>query len=170
MSTIRVVVGSTLTGATLLAASLLAELEDTRYTVYYDIAGVPTVCEGITGSDVIPGKRYTRKECDALLEKHISVARRAVDKGVKVPIPDTMRASMYSFTFNAGQGAFRNSTMLSLINQGRRQEACNQLWNWTYFTNPKTGKKEKSKGLQNRRATEYKYCVADLKTSPKEWK
>ena len=73
-----------------------------------------------------------------------------------------MRAAMYSFTYNAGTGAFRNSTMLKLINNGRYMEACNQLWRWTKYTNPKTGKKETSKGLRNRRAVEFKYCIKDL--------
>lgn len=154
---------STLTGVMLVTAGLLSQLEGTHYKPYIDIAGVPTVCEGITGSDVVMGKTYTRKECDKLLEKHIAVAAKAVDGAVKVEIPDTMRAALYSFTFNAGQGAFRSSTLLKLTNQGRLYEACGELHKWVYFYNPKTGKKEVAKGLKNRRATEYQYCVKDLK-------
>jgi len=154
---------STLTGVMLVTAGLLSQLEGTHYVPYIDIAGVPTVCEGITGSDVVWGKTYTRRECDKLLEKHIGVAARAVDKAVKVEIPDTMRAALYSFTFNAGQGAFRSSTLLRLTNQGRLWEACGELHKWVYFYNPKTGKKEVAKGLKNRRAVEYQYCVKDLK-------
>ncbi|QYU38198.1 lysin [Enterobacter phage Phc] len=154
---------STLTGVMLITAGLLSQLEGTYYTPYIDIAGVPTVCEGITGKDVIWGKKYTRRECDQLLEKHIGVAARAVDKAVKVEIPNTMRAALYSFTFNAGQGAFRSSTLLRLTNQGRLREACGELNKWVYFYNPKTGKKEIAKGLKNRRAVEYQYCVKDLK-------
>lgn len=162
--TIKKAIAATVTGAALMIASpLLEEVEGVRYQVYYDIAGIPTVCHGITGKDVIPGKTYTRKECDALLAKHMKVAADAVDKAVKVEIPISMRAAMYSFTFNAGTGAFRKSTMLKDINAGRFEQACNRLWDWTYYTDPKTGKKKKSKGLQNRRAVEYKYCVMELK-------
>ncbi|QDH94273.1 lysozyme [Escherichia phage vB_EcoS_PHB17] len=146
-----------------LTSPLLEEIEGIKYKPYKDIAGIWTVCAGITGKDVILGKTYTQRECDQLLQKHIKIAKDEVDKRVKVDIPDTMRAALYSFTYNAGTGAFRKSTMLKLINQGRLYEACDQLWNWTYFTNPKTGRKEKSKGLQNRRAVEFKYCVKDLK-------
>lgn len=145
-----------------LTSPLLEEIEGVRYKPYKDIAGIWTVCAGITGDDVIIGKTYTQRECDALLAKHIKIAKDEVDKRVKVDIPDTMRAAMYSFTYNAGTGAFRNSTMLKLINQGRHIEACDQLWRWTYFKNPKTGKKEPSKGLRNRRAVEFKYCIKDL--------
>ncbi|AKJ74054.1 putative lysozyme [Salmonella phage 36] len=37
----------------------------------------------------------------------MKVAADAVDKAVKVDIPISMRAALYSFTFNAGTGAFR---------------------------------------------------------------
>lgn len=145
-----------------LTSPLLEEIEGVKHKPYKDIAGIWTVCAGITGKDVIIGKTYTKRECDALLAKHIKVAKNEVDKHVKVEIPATMRAAMYSFTFNAGVGAFRNSTMLKLINHGRLPEACQQLWRWDKFTNPKTGKKERSKGLRNRRAVEFKYCMRDL--------
>ena len=145
-----------------LTSPLLEEIEGVKHKPYKDIAGIWTVCAGITGPDVMPGKTYTQRECDALLAKHIKIAKDEVDKRVKVDIPDTMRAAMYSFTYNAGTGAFRNSTMLKLINKGRYMEACDQLWRWTKYTNPKTGKKETSKGLRNRRAVEFKYCIKDL--------
>lgn len=162
--TIKKAIAATVTGAALMVASpLLEEVEGVIYQVYYDIAGIPTVCHGITGKDVIPGKTYTRRECDALLAKHMKFAADAVDKAVKVDIPVSMRAAMYSFTFNAGTGAFRKSTMLKKINKGDLYGACNELWNWTKYTDPKTGKKKHSEGLKNRRAVEYKYCVMELK-------
>lgn len=146
-----------------LTSPLLEEIEGIRYKPYKDIAGIWTVCAGITGKDVVLGKTYTQKECDLLLQKHIKVAADYVDRRVKTEIPPTMRAAMYSFTFNAGTGAFGKSTMLKLINQGKLPEACEELWKWTYYYNPKTGRKEKSKGLKNRRAVEYKYCTWELK-------
>lgn len=159
----RLIAGAAFGAALALTPPLVEQVEGIHYKPYKDIAGIWTVCAGITGSDVVLGKRYTQSECDALLFKHIKIAQAEVDKRVTYPIPDTMRAAMYSFTFNAGTGAFRSSTMLKLINQGKLPEACNQLWSWTYFTNPKTGKKEKSKGLKNRRAFEYDYCMKELK-------
>lgn len=150
-------------GAALAMTSpLLEEIEGIRFKPYKDIAGIWTVCAGITGPDVVLGKTYTQRECDLLLQKHIKHAASAVDKAVKVEIPASMRAAMYSFTFNAGVGAFQKSTMLKLINQGRLHDACNELNKWVYYRNPKTGKREVSKGLKNRRAVEFKYCVKEL--------
>lgn len=159
----RYTTGTLFAAALALTPKLLGDVEGTVYTPYIDIAGIPTVCEGITGSDVVLGKKYTRQECDALLYNHIAVAKSAVDGAVKVKIPDTMRASLYSFTYNVGGGAFRSSTMLKLINQGKLKQACDQLFVWEKFTDPKTKKKVHSKGLHNRRLVEYGYCTKDLK-------
>lgn len=159
----KLVSGVAFGAAMMMTPKLVEQVEGVHYVPYYDIAGVLTVCAGITGDDVVKGKRYTQSECDNLLYKHIDIAKREVDKRVTYDIPDSMRAAMYSFTFNAGTGAFRNSTMLKMINRGDLKGACNQLWSWTYFTNPKTGKKEKSRGLKNRRAFEYEYCMKELK-------
>lgn len=158
----NMVIAGAVSAALAITSPLLEEIEGIRFKPYKDIAGIWTVCAGITGPDVVLGKTYTQKECDLLLQKHIKHAATAVDKAVKVEIPASMRAAMYSFTFNAGVGAFQKSTMLKLINQGKLYEACDELWKWTYYRNPKTGKREKSKGLHNRRAVEFKYCVKEL--------
>lgn len=163
MSISKGFISATIGAALVMCSPLLEEIEGVVYEPYIDIAGVPTVCAGITGPDVIKGKRYTKQECDILLQKHIKHAASAVDKAVKVDIPVSMRAAMYSFTFNAGVGAFQKSTMLKLINNGRHYDACNELNKWVYYRNPKTGKKQISKGLKNRRSVEYKYCVRELK-------
>ena len=112
------VIAGAVSAALAITSPLLEEIEGIRFKPYKDIAGIWTVCAGITGPDVVLGKTYTQKECDQLLQKHIKHAATAVDKAVKVEIPASMRASMYSFTFNAGVGAFQKSTMLKLINFG----------------------------------------------------
>lgn len=145
-----------------LVSPLLEKIEGVTYKPYKDIAGVWTVCAGITGPDVIPGKTYTQRECDALLAKHIKIAKDEVDKRVKVDIPDTMRAALYSFTYNVGTGAFRKSTMLKKINNGYLRGGCAELWKWTKYRSPKTGKLEESLGLKKRRAFEYEYCTKEL--------
>ncbi|QAX92083.1 endolysin [Shigella phage vB_SsoS_008] len=93
---------------------------------------------------------------------HIGVAQRYVDKKVKVELPVTMRKLLYSFTFNVGTGAAGSSTMLKLIKSVKHKEACNQLWRWVYYYNPKTKKREVSRGIKNRRAEEYAYAVKEL--------
>ena len=51
-------------------AALLAyvpRFEGTEATAYRDPVGILTVCVGHTGADIVPGKRYTREECEQIL-------------------------------------------------------------------------------------------------------
>lgn len=57
-------------GLSLASAALIAHLtlwEGTRYDVYLDVAGVPTVCQGVTGPDVRMGDRWSPERCNARL-------------------------------------------------------------------------------------------------------
>lgn len=168
MSAKKYIISAVTAAALAVAVPVVEKLEGVEYKPYKDIAGIPTVCAGITGTDVIMGKTYTAQECRELLGKHMLVATKAVDNAVTVEIPVGMRAAMYSFTFNAGQGAFKNSTMLKLINQGKFEQACDQLHRWVYYKDPKTKKRKVSPGLKNRRAEEYQYCMMGVKGHEKK--
>ncbi|WEY17697.1 endolysin [Vibrio phage Vc1] len=104
-----------------------------------------------------------RERFGIIAEKHRQVGADTVDRLVKVEIPDSMRAAIYPQTYHTGSGAFRGSTILKEVNKGKPEQSCNPLWNWVYYTDPKTDKKKKSKGLQNARAVDCKYRVRDLK-------
>lgn len=150
-------------GAIAIAVPLISKLEGVEHKPYLDIAGIPTVCAGITGPDVVMGKTYSQRECDNLLMKHLTATKNYVDSRVKVKIPDTMRASFYSVAFNIGITAFGKSSILREANAGNLWRSCEHIKDWRFYTNPKTKRKEVSKGLVNRRAEEYSYCIKDLK-------
>lgn len=86
--------------------------------VYRDVVGVLTVCDEHTGADIIPGKRYSDAECDALLKSDLQKVARIVDPAIKVKTTETQRASIYSFSYNVGPHAFIGSTMLKKLNAG----------------------------------------------------
>ncbi|EJX4272210.1 glycoside hydrolase family protein, partial [Salmonella enterica] len=78
-------------GAIAIAAAMLGGhdgLEGRRYVHYRDVVGVITVCDGHTGKDIIPGKRYTDAECDALLNQDLARVKAQVDPLIKVSIPE----------------------------------------------------------------------------------
>jgi lysozyme len=127
-------------------------LEGRKYVAYHDVVGVLTVCDGHTGSDIIPNKKYTDKECDALLNADLKSVARRVDPHIKVQIPNTQRAAIYSFAYNVGVQAFINSTMLKKLNAGDRLGSCEELKLWTYAGGVKW------KGLMNRREVEREVC------------
>ncbi|EFQ7222269.1 lysozyme [Salmonella enterica] len=143
-------------GAVAIAAAMLGGhdgLEGRRYIPYRDVAGVLTVCDGHTGKDIIPGKRYTDAECDALLDKDLKRVKAQVDPLIKVSIPESERAAFYSFAYNVGTGAFSRSTLLKKLNAGDHAGACNELKRWTY-----AGGKQ-WKGLMTRREIEREVCA-----------
>lgn len=55
-----VVVGA-VSAALAITSPLIEEIEGIRFKPYKDIAGIWTVCAGITGPDVVLGKTYTKK-------------------------------------------------------------------------------------------------------------
>ncbi|HFD3847264.1 lysozyme [Serratia marcescens] len=127
-------------------------LEGREYIPYRDVVGVLTVCDGHTGSDIIPGRRYSDKECDALTRKDLTRIAAQVDKQIKVPTTETQRAAIYSFSYNVGVKAFIDSTMLKKLNAGDYDGACSEMLRWVYAGG------KKWKGLMNRRDVEYQVC------------
>lgn len=143
-------------GAVAIAAALLGGhdgLEGRRYIPYRDVAGVLTICDGHTGKDIIPGKRYTDAECDALLDKDLKRVKAQVDPLIKVSIPESERAAFYSFAYNVGTEAFARSTLLKKLNAGDHAGACNELKRWTYAGG------RQWKGLVTRREIEREVCA-----------
>ncbi|WNP36373.1 lysozyme [Enterobacter kobei] len=147
-------------GAMLIASKFLGGqdgVEGRKYQAYKDVAGVWTVCDGHTGTDIIRKKTYTDEECDRLLWKDLQPAKKAVDVLVKVPLNEYQRAALYSFVFNVGSDAFSRSTLLRKMNKGDRTGACEEMRRWVYAGGLKW------KGLQNRREMERAMCLAENK-------
>lgn len=157
----KMLVGAATGVAIYIAAPLIEMVEGVEYKPYIDIAGVPTTCAGITGPDVDMKKIYTKSECRKLLEKHIAIHARYVDKAVKHPITPDTRAALISFSYNVGGRAMTNSTAIRLINQGRVEQGCRALGMWNKIT--KNGRKIVVKGLVNRRNVEIEQCLKGIK-------
>ncbi|MBA7877223.1 MULTISPECIES: lysozyme [unclassified Citrobacter] len=142
-------------GAITIAAVMLGNadgLEGRRYYPYQDVVGVWTVCDGHTGNDIRRGHRYTDKECDVLLNDDLYKVANQIDPLIKVKIPVTTRAALYSFAYNVGSGAFGKSTLLKKLNSGDLPGACKELQRWTYAGG------QQWKGLITRREVEREVC------------
>lgn len=143
------------TGGLVLALGLVTLWEGYEEETYLDVVGIPTVCYGHTGSDVFMGDSKTLNECHELLAQDLKLAWTVVDKYVKPDLPANVHAAFTSFVFNVGAEAFRKSTALKLLNQGKIEEACHELPKWVYADG------KKIKGLVNRRAAELKLCLGE---------
>jgi len=147
---------ATLTGgAAAIAMALVMAFEGYRIHAYRDPVGIPTICYGHTAS-VKMGQVKTKEECEALLEGDLGIAMQAVDTYVTVPLPETRRAALASFTYNVGAGAFKRSTLLKLLNDGHTAKACAELDKWVHAGGVKL------KGLVQRRKIEREICEVGL--------
>lgn len=148
------IVGLTAAGVLAIAAGLVKPWEGRELVPYRDIVGVWTVCEGITGKAVVPGRHYTNAECDKLLDTELGRHYAGVAKCITYPIRDHEMAAVVSWTFNVGVGAACGSTLVRKINAGAPPaEFCRELFKWVYAGGRKV------RGLERRRAAEFKLCM-----------
>ena len=153
----KLVISAATAAAIYIAAPIIELVEGVENKPYMDIAGIPTVCSGITGPDVVWGKTYSNRECRNLLEKHIQIHAKYVEQAVKYDIHNKTKAALISFSYNVGGSAMRNSTAIRLINRGEVIKGCKALGMWNKIT--KNGKKIVVKGLVNRRNIEINLCI-----------
>ena len=90
---------------------------------YKDGGGVLTIGYGHT-EYVDLGDTVTQEEARDLLRQDLQEAADAVDDLVDVELTQNQYDALCSFVFNVGREAFRNSTLLKMINQGRSVKDC----------------------------------------------
>ena len=108
-----------------------------------------TIGVGHTGG-VVPGMTITEDEAGDLLREDIQSSEDAVNHLVTVPITQGQYDALVSFTFNLGQGALAQSTLLRKLNAGDYSGAAAEFSRW----NQAAGKV--LPGLVTRRAAEAK--------------
>lgn len=137
-----------------LAAPLIVKWEGERFVPYPDPAtgGAPwTVCYGHTGPDVVRSKRYTRSECEALLDADMRAANVHVRRCLPTVYP-WMEAAFTSAVFNVGPRVVCGSTLQRKVRAGDFAGACAELDRWRYAAG------RVFRGLVLRRADERKVC------------
>lgn len=141
-----------LAAVTLIAAPFTAQHEGLRLKAYLDPIGIPTICYGETVG-VEMGQEKTKEECDALFEVRLAYFATRVDMLVEPEMEPATHAALTSFTYNAGVGAFKRSTLRRKLNEGDLQGACDELLRWVYAGG------RKFNGLVRRRAAERNLCL-----------
>lgn len=133
---------------------LIKEFESCELDAYRCPAGIPTIGFGHTGSDVKMGMRIGQNEADALLLRDVAKFERCVNEAVTSDIDQQQYDSLVCFAFNVGCQAFKESTLLRLVNQRHWLAAADQFLRWT-----KAGGKELA-GLVRRRQAERELFLA----------
>jgi lysozyme len=131
----------------------LASWEAFSSIPYRDIGGVWTDGFGNT-NNVQPGKSVTVPQALNQLLINVRTAESAVNTCITKPMTQGEFDAFVKFTFNVGNRAFCNSTLVRKFNAGDNVGACNELSKWAYVKGVKVN------GLVNRREAEKKLCLS----------
>ena len=133
--------------------AIIKKFEGFRAKPYACPAGVATIGYGSTyyadGKPVkLTDAPITEAQAQELLQATLAKYEACVNGAVKMPINQNQFDALVSFTYNVGCSAFRNSTLLRLLNQGYAPQAAAQFYRWTL------GGGKVLAGLVSRRAAE----------------
>jgi len=140
---------------------LIKEYEGLELEAYLCPANVWTIGYGHTKT-ARKGMKVTEKQAEALLKKDLDWVEKAIEVNVKVSLTQNQYDALCSFIYNVGEGAFRKSTLLRLLNAGDYEGVQAQFQRWN------KAKGVVLKGLINRRAAERALFISkDAPTIPK---
>ncbi len=138
--------------------------EGSERKAYRDVAGLLTIGVGhlLTQDELHSGKIHigsesidyrrglTKEQIRDLLAQDLKGFEKVVNENVKVPLNQNQFDTLVSFSFNVGAAAFKNSTLLKVLNNKQYDEVPKQLRRWVYAGGLKV------RGLQIRRENEIK--------------
>ena len=135
--------------------SLIKSFEGCKLEAYKCSGGKWTIGWGTTGEidgiQIKQGMKITQENADKLFLSKIKTYEDAVNKYTTYnKLNQNMYDALVSFTYNCGTNAFKNSTLLKLLNKGEILKAADQFDLWI-----NAGGKP-SNGLKRRRAAEKK--------------
>lgn len=113
-----------------LGINLIKSFEGLSLKAYLCPAGVLTIGYGHTGSNVMPGQIISEEQAENLLRIDLNRFEVGVANSVSASITQNQFDALVSLSFNIGLGAFKNSTLLKLLNDNRPNEAASQFLRW----------------------------------------
>lgn len=129
--------------------NLIKNFEGLRLTSYQCEAGVWTVGYGTTGAKIGPGLTITKQQAEEFLLQTLQYFENSVSELIKLRISQSEFDALVSFTYNVGVNAFKQSTLLKLLNDDvDRFIVASELLKWTKVNG------NVNEGLANRRRRE----------------
>lgn len=149
-----------------LVLAIVAALQSSErrvHTTYWDDLGkVWTVCAGVTGPGVVPGKTYTDAQCEAMEAAYVRRMLARMGQCVTVPLEFHEAKAFGHFAYNVGETNFCKSTAARLLNAGQFKAACKQILRWVYIKGRDCRiAANKCAGIPKRRQWEYQTCIGD---------
>jgi lysozyme len=135
---------------------LVKAFEGCHLEAYKCPAKIPTIGYGTTfypsGQAVRMGDRISQQQAEAYLTAKCDNLCAQIQQLVNVPLNQNHIDALVSFVYNIGLGAFQDSTLLKLLNQGDYTAAAKEFPRWNKATID--GVKQVLPGLARRRAEE----------------
>ena len=118
-----------------------------------------TVCNGVTGPEVVAGRYYTPSDCYQLEKRRYLRAEAAAARLLRYwqTYDDFTKATFIDFVWNKGEQKLEISTMRAKANSGDLVGACQQNPRWNKGT--KNGVLQVLPGLQSRGDSNSEICT-----------
>ena len=130
------------------AINLVKFYEGLKLSRYFCPSGKLTIGYGHTGKGTRKAS-ISKLEAEELLNQDLLLFQKVVRDNVKVPLTTSQFGALVSFSFNVGEGSFRRSTLLKLLNQKKYSSVPPELLKWT-----RDSRKRVLPGLVKRRKAE----------------
>jgi lysozyme len=114
------------------AADLIRRWEGFRPTPYLDPAGIKTIGYGFTDPQIVALGYLTRDDADRLLRERVARDIATIRSLVTVPLNANQLAALASFVYNVGIEAFKGSTLLRRLNEGKYDQAADEFLRWIW--------------------------------------
>lgn len=151
-----------LAGTVVLLVAALGVNEGMRTKPYYDSVGVLTVCEGITGPDVVAGRTYTLAECYSLRDKFIERMNVRLGACLTEPVSQEEWIAYGHFSYNVGPKWFCQN-FAPMINAGDNRGACMRIERYVFADGRDCRiKANNCPGIVKRRAFERDMCLSGV--------
>lgn len=112
------------------AEDLIKQFEGCHLNAYKCPAGVWTIGWGTTGPGIREGLVISQHTADVMLKAHIQDLALDLTDLVGNSLRQHQFDALVAFIYNIGLGAFKKSTMLSLIKRGKMDEAALEFDKW----------------------------------------
>lgn len=113
--------------------AIIKRFEGLRLHSYLCPSDVPTIGYGSTrykGNPIVLGMVWTKEQAEGALLDDVKFFESAVNKSVKVDLEQKMFDALVSLVYNIGAKAFKDSTLLELLNSGNYSGAADQFLRW----------------------------------------
>lgn len=133
-------------------------MEGNKYKPYYDGANVLTVCMGVTHPKPIPGKIYTKEECDALNEMVVAQHAEASVAYLPKDAKPGYKILAVLAGYNLGSRRIKDSRLPEMISNND-PKACDALVKYHFVAGKDCSiRSNNCWGVYQRRLTEAKLC------------